>query len=880
MSYPEHSERERYSSTILFEKSPIEAMEAINVRNSQIKRINKDLAEWLTAYGRLRLHYVEELKKLHAKGGELFQNEPLDPLGLCAPMWSDTLNIVMDEIKLFDQSTRKMGRDMIAPLKLFVRNNDSKLIEREELESVAANIKACESNGTDPTSLVEDWSRRAPGFFSSFEEYDYQRILLLKDVFSKYQADISDVLEKFTKDNEKGLEHVLNLNAEEEIERFSKEVVQIHLPINNIVIPDTRVASVSETATKSKRQSLLPSPRKFSKGSSSNLDNSSVNESTHSHGLFHHKQNSSKRLSSTASSMLSSGTIIHDTNNSNGNNNSTIPGFTNTSNEKKEKGMMRSKFGSIFKKKNKKKGQNSNIGTINESDSASVATDSASVRTPITESSRARTQSNASNLTQKMNVTNNVNGADPRRHSMMPMRSSDNLNVAYSAQNNQPSLPVASTNNETLPQLQSQPPTPTPHMYEAMRPTKKPDSLSSNSNIPTFNSESVNDGNIGDAVDDAPTTATSMAITESTEATSVHGSAMVPPPPPTSRKHVVSENQQPISRNPHGAAPQPPIPQPQRKSSDVQIVSSGVPPSTSVAPTLVPAPTGSQTPEITTQQLAHNTTGGGSLTTGQIVHPSLVQPGLNTSIVELYNAHFVNGQLEKSNIVGEIAFSYIPHGESTETPHQLEIRMDQLNAPNYLLNNQYVLPGVNIGSFTLNTGAIIDRTVGGMKYLINPVNVPIKITPVWKHEEKQSTVIISLSPTNNESLSKWFENGNSLKIQNVMLSVSLDVPGGVVTSAATKPAGSLSREKGRVSWVCKELVFDGYQDERFIARFSTTSKGKESESGVRARFNISDEDGGCIPWNDEVKVVVVNGPFEEEEVKVVKSCVAGDYSSV
>jgi F-BAR domain only protein len=57
-----------YSSSILFEKQPVEAMEALVIRRQQAKQINKELAEWFTAYGRLRLHYVDELKKIHKRG--------------------------------------------------------------------------------------------------------------------------------------------------------------------------------------------------------------------------------------------------------------------------------------------------------------------------------------------------------------------------------------------------------------------------------------------------------------------------------------------------------------------------------------------------------------------------------------------------------------------------------------------------------------------------------------------------------------------------------------------------------------------------------------------------------------------------------------------
>ncbi|GME96692.1 unnamed protein product [Ambrosiozyma monospora] len=141
----EQEQRVTYSSSLLFGKPPLEAMEVLKVRQAQLRAINGELAEWFTAYGRLRLHYVDELKKLLSRGQDLFVNEnnpklhnkKIDSLGLVSPMWNSVLKIAADEAALFDQSTRKMGKDIIAPLKLFNRHNDSNLVEMDDLCTLA-----------------------------------------------------------------------------------------------------------------------------------------------------------------------------------------------------------------------------------------------------------------------------------------------------------------------------------------------------------------------------------------------------------------------------------------------------------------------------------------------------------------------------------------------------------------------------------------------------------------------------------------------------------------------------------------------------------------------------------------------------------------------
>lgn len=875
---PPSESRMAYSNTILFDKSPIEAMEALQIRKSQIKTINKELAEWFTAYGRQRLRYVEELKRLHSQGSSLFsdknpalQNDKVDALGLCTPLWSDTLKLIEDEITLFDQSTRKMGRDMIAPLKLFNRNNDTRLIEMDEITELAANIQHLQTTGQDPSQYVEEWSRRAPDFFATFESYDYERLVLLKDIFSKYQSDFSDVNEVFRSHNEMGLEHVLNLNVEEEIDRFAKSVTTTTLPIENI-----NVAQITDPKSSRTTADGFTSSKRASHNAAVPVAASIAEEHHHRKGLFGHNKKD-KRLSSTGSSLFSSGTTVGPSSKS------------VASTDKKEKVKMRSKFGSIFKGRKGKKGEIHHPSAIAESDSASIVTGT-------TAQSRGRTHSVSSSNRLSMPVMSQsqIPHVDTRREAAVPssppvVPAKDDVGSPVAPVTPvTPSTPATPVNAAAPPAMQS--------VYEPMVPTKRNDSLPS-INTPASTLETP------PAVDTLPSSSSVPQVREindipedSSAVQEPHAAqSLVPPPLPSSRKHVSNEPTTVPRQQSHGSVPVPPQ---QRRS-----VLEGVSGATGVAPQLQPAPTGSTQADSTVQTLAHNTTGGGSLATGQIVHPSLTTPGLNASVVELFNASFKGGQLVRSNAIGEVAFSFI--SEDNVAPEDIELQIETSTGaplPNFMVNPMFLEQGPIDGEsakFKINNAAqLLMRTVGGLKYMLNNPVAPVVITPVWKHEPSQSTVIISIKPASGEAMESFFANGGSVKLTNVLISASIQ--GALVTTAATKPSGTLNKDKARVTWLAKDdIVFNAqHMEERYVARFMTNQEASESESGVQVKFNVASADGAhqLASLNAGLTIVakgenIVEDPFGDGEneaetdvesewksVPTLTSIVSGSYS--
>jgi hypothetical protein len=193
--------------------------------------------------------------------------------------------------------------------------------------------------------------------------------------------------------------------------------------------------------------------------------------------------------------------------------------------------------------------------------------------------------------------------------------------------------------------------------------------------------------------------------------------------------------------------------------------------------------------------------------------------GLSSSIAEVINVSFKDGQLQKSQVVGEIAFNY--NGAPSDP-----LLVNIPNKFDKVLVNKTFIDDLGNGNYSINPGAITAKTLGALKYLIKPDDVPIIIQQIWKFEPHQSSLMISICST------------TPLTLENFVVSVALnkDVQ---ATSASSKPQGTFNEEKNRITWRYDHpLNLNG--EERLIARFMTNGLGSEHESGVQIKFQVKD----------------------------------------
>ena len=233
--------------------------------------------------------------------------------------------------------------------------------------------------------------------------------------------------------------------------------------------------------------------------------------------------------------------------------------------------------------------------------------------------------------------------------------------------------------------------------------------------------------------------------------------------------------------------------------------------------------------------------------------------GLNSSIAEVINVNIKNDKLMKSQLIGEIAFNYKKQLNEQIEPIIVRIpnQFDKI-----ILNNTYI-EKLNNEEFNINPELIVSKTLGGMKYLksITFEEVPILIQPIWKFEDHQSSLMISLKLNPNYS--------NNLVINNLVISVALD-PSCKTINASSRPQGSFNKDKNRITWRYTQPLnlSTNNLEEKLIARFATNGIGSEHESGIQVKFSIHDP-----PHQPNI----LNS--RNEPIPCVKNLITGSYSS-
>lgn len=283
---------------------------------------------------------------------------------------------------------------------------------------------------------------------------------------------------------------------------------------------------------------------------------------------------------------------------------------------------------------------------------------------------------------------------------------------------------------------------------------------------------------------------------------------------------------------------------------------------------------------------------------GQTVakHAEMTQPGLNGSVVETVSASFSSGQVTKAVVIGELALAHVAL-EGTPNASTKNIRLENFPvlekvAPNPSFVTQ--IPSKS-GEYSVNISQI-SRPAVAFKYQVHledsnlAAHAPVIITPSWKIEPKQTSVIVSygfnpafVSPT-----------GRSVTMKNVVVVVNLDST--KAQACQSKPVGNFSKEKSLIYWRLGDITLDGYAEapHKLIARFSTESEGKpgsvegrweitgDAAAGLGSGLGLScsgasKEEGSHDPFADEGGAGSPTGAWKE--VKVQRKLVSGTYKA-
>lgn len=279
-----------------------------------------------------------------------------------------------------------------------------------------------------------------------------------------------------------------------------------------------------------------------------------------------------------------------------------------------------------------------------------------------------------------------------------------------------------------------------------------------------------------------------------------------------------------------------------------------------------------------------------------ISHPQMHQPGLNASIVETVSATFSQGQVTKAVVIGELALQHNGNDASSPTASE-NIRLENFPvlekvAPNPTFISQK--PTVS-GEYFVSLSQVARPTVA-FKYQVHleeanlAAHAPIALTPNWKVEPNQASVILSygFNPA-------FFSPAKrSVSLKNVMIFIAIE--NAKASSCQSKPVGIFSKEKSMIYWKLGNITLDAYAEtaQKLLARFSTESEAKAGSIEVRWEINGEDatglgsglsisqigssreESGGSDPFADE-STSGRNASGKWKDVPVMRRMISGKY---
>lgn len=273
---------------------------------------------------------------------------------------------------------------------------------------------------------------------------------------------------------------------------------------------------------------------------------------------------------------------------------------------------------------------------------------------------------------------------------------------------------------------------------------------------------------------------------------------------------------------------------------------------------------------------------------GGTKHPDLHETGLNSSIVETVGARFENGRLTTSTLIGEVALAYNPT-DATSTPGTENIRLNHFADLEKVAPNPAFITATpdKEGEYSVSLSSL-SKTQVAFKYQVRhddaAKQAPLLITPAFKIEANQTSVIISYSLHSGFVLPEGL---SSITLSNVMLALTIE--GTKAKSCLSKPVGTFSREKNLIYWQLNDITLTpDAAPQKLLARFAT--EGEASGGHVEARWELSGDDARGL--GSGVGVSVSGGksgddPFADEDaaaavkewkaVQGVRKVIAGGY---
>lgn len=859
MSETEYS----YATSILTSKSPEQAAGIISKSVEGMQTlIERQLIGWYGKYTQLLQKHNQELQNLFQEGAGIFNHEEMEQYQGFQAMWNCLLNSVQVEVNANEKFFKTLKVETIAPLKDFFGNDvrySEFLMNAQEVQGLS------EQTRHNKMDAEVEWNMKAPQIFENFENIKkYELQLLFNSVYS-FMNGLNTKSSKNLSNGENSVNYLLSsFKLDKEMQNYLKYIMQRN---------DFKVLRRSRTGSV-----FMPknsSPQKHTKTASEDFGGTSASQPS----------KADKRTSKLKSKFGS------------------IFGMKNKTR----------KSGAV----NEQESLQSSVGARNAlTDSLGNALNRSA--TSFGRNSRARLRSLSSVAEPKgtPGLTQSTLQEKLSRE-MVPGYQASSLGTQPTSssqhypQNRQPlhQKPVG-VSSQTYPnqfaQRDERPPT-VPKQQDSNRELPKPASFSSAPlsprHAPTRNTEVNTSPNIvkygGDSSENEESN--SKALFDNRQKTHNKEAALPPKdasdrvfdnssknppqirgapvlqeyntPPDLDQSNVFQPAANDASNEKQAAAApsaqhasMPPSPPPTRKvANDTRTSHKHVWPDrkslNSQAFNNLPPARASVLQQPGAAPLSRQDTGASLLRSDETFRHFassgyVESSGLNCSIAEVINVRFENDTLVKSQKVGEVAFNY-NNKDTTEDKRPFDVQIP-FSFDKVITNTMFV-ERLKESIFRINPAPIVSRTLGGLKFLTNESTPPIIIQQIWKHEENQSSLMISLKLNENYA--------DELMLQNLIVSVALKDCKTLV--ASSKPQGSFNESKNRITWRYNAPVnlSSSNPQEKLIARFSTVGKGAESDSGVQIKFSIENPPEGA-------PIVAGDG----RPITCVKNLISGTYS--
>ncbi|KAH9837460.1 Muniscin C-terminal mu homology domain [Teratosphaeria destructans] len=890
-------ERSDYPA-LLPQLQPHHAVDVLNDRVRQVGRLNTAIADWLQERRRLEEQYAAGLRKLSQRRIDdvdlgIF-SVPWETLTGAAYTTADSHAALASKIEIdveqplrnFDHTNREMQAmtTMQGNLGAMAKDVEKAAQRTDKLKSKGRDADQLASANSELESAQSQWDVQAPYVFESLQAADEARVNHLRDVLTQFQTHELDLVQKSQSTAEHCLNVLLSLQTEDEIKTFALKVASARpTPQSRPHRQSSLPAGLGAASASASRSTPMRAPPVQS-GLTPTMSRPDDGESQRSGSVQEEKKKSRfgglKRLGTVVSGKRKEGKAPQ-----------TLAPMTETP-EKKSKSSPFSSFGGRIGKN-----KEPSLEPPQESPSRERPRSPLRIGSEIMEPSPQSRGLASGDVPQLPHV----NGTSSRAFAASIPNGSHQSDLAdleppKPIQVETPSIAAPQRDSEgfSIPQRDLDPITQA--QLEAAG------AGGAEAAAPAFNVNIRNAPIREEGGDDnvplasvvnklqAPPTAVGRNNTirgRRNRPVSSIPSSYVPPaddvpalPTPTAAIRASSlpreASTQPVDEQSRAIASPTVAPVTQSSSTGFPAAASvagGAAAATAAAGAFFPFSAGPSSPfrpESRSAAVADHSADTGSIRSGRSLssttsqanrHPDLHEVGLNSSILETISAHFDNGQLTSSTLVGEIALAYNPADRSTHTGAET-IRLENFASLDKVAPNPaFISNGAKEGEYSLSLPGIA-KTQVAFKYQLRSeaasAHAPLLITPAYKFEPTQASIIVSLSLNPAFNL----HGRESITLSNAALALTLE--GAKASSVQSKPGGTFSKEKNLIFWPLPEVVLKaGDAPTKLLARFVTDSVATggtidakweitgEQSSGLEDGLTVSVQSHGADPFADE-----------------------------